>query len=104
MATPKTLRTCKQGHKYYKSSDCPTCPICEKMKEPALGFLALLSNPAKNALLHYGIDTIEKLANHTEKEILALHGIGKASLPVFQKALEEAGLRFKSNKTNTNTL
>ncbi|HMR83142.1 MAG TPA: RNA polymerase alpha subunit C-terminal domain-containing protein [Niabella sp.] len=90
-----TLRTCEKGHKYYKSSDCPTCPVCEKLKEPASGFLALLSNPARNALLHYGIDTVQKLAEYTEKEILALHGIGKASLPAFQRALEEAGLYFK---------
>lgn len=95
MATPKTFRTCKHGHKYYKSSNCPTCPVCEKLKEPASGFLALLSNPARNALLHYGIDTVEKLAEHTEKEIIALHGIGKASLPTFKKVLEEAGLNFK---------
>jgi len=97
MTTPKTLRTCEQGHQYSKSTDCRTCPICEKLKAPALGFLSLLSSPARNALLHYGIDTIEKLAEHTEKEILALHGIGKASLPAFKKALEEAGLNFKIN-------
>jgi len=96
MAIPKTLRTCEKGHKYYKSSDCPTCPVCEKMKEPASGFLELLSNPARNALFHSGIDTVQKLAGHTEKEILALHGIGKASLPALKKALEEAGLNFKT--------
>ena len=96
MATPKTRRTCEQGHTFYKSSDCPTCPVCEKEKEPASGFLALLSNPARNTLLHHGIDTIHKLAGRTEKEILALHGIGKASLPVFRQALEEAGLSFRS--------
>lgn len=95
MATTKILKTCDQGHKFYKSSDCPTCPVCEKLKEPASGFLALLSNPARNALLHYGIDTVQKLAGHTEKEILALHGIGRASLPAFKKALEEAGLNFR---------
>ncbi|SDZ73091.1 hypothetical protein SAMN05216365_1155 [Porphyromonadaceae bacterium NLAE-zl-C104] len=96
MTTPRTPRICPQGHKYYKSGDCPTCPVCEKLKEPTSGFLALVGNPARNALLHYGIDTIEKLAGHTEKEILSLHGIGKASLPAFRKALEEAGLNFKS--------
>ncbi len=95
MATAKILKTCDHGHKFYKSSDCPTCPTCEKLKEPASGFLALLSNPARNALLHYRIDTVQKLADHTEKEILALHGIGRASLPAFKKALEEAGLNFR---------
>lgn len=94
MAT-KTLRICERGHKYYKSSDCPTCPNCEKLKQAESGFLALLSNPARNALLHHDIDTVHKLAGFTEKEILALHGIGRASLPILKKALEEAGLDFK---------
>ncbi|MEQ6119405.1 RNA polymerase alpha subunit C-terminal domain-containing protein [Reichenbachiella sp. MALMAid0571] len=98
MATEKIKKTCKYGHTFYKSSACPTCPICEKLKEPASGFLALLSSPARNALLHYGIDTIEKLSSYTEKEILKLHGIGKASLPVFRKALEEKRLSFKRNE------
>ncbi len=98
MATEKTKRTCKYGHTFYKSTDCPTCPTCEKLKEPKSGFLALLSNPARNALLHYGIDTVEKLSAHTEKEILKIHGIGKASLPIFKKALETEGLTFRDKE------
>jgi hypothetical protein len=93
-----TKRVCDNGHTFYKSSDCPTCPTCEKLKEPASGFLGLLSNPARNALLHHGIDTIQKLSVHTEKEILKIHGIGKASLPVFRKSLKDAGLSFKSTE------
>lgn len=98
MPTKKILRTCKKGHSFYKTSDCPTCPICEKDKKPQDGFLSLLSNPARNALLHAGIDTIQKLAAHTEKEILQLHGIGKASLPIFRQSLNEQGLSFKVHK------
>ena len=98
MATEKIKKTCKFGHTFYKSSDCPTCPTCEKLKEPASGFLALLSNPARNAMLHSGIDTIDKLSTYTEKEILKLHGIGKASLPIFRKALEDKGLTFKQTE------
>lgn len=97
MATEKIKKTCKYGHTFYKSSDCPTCPTCEKLKEPASGFLGLLSNPARNALLHHGIDTIQKLSEFSEKEILKIHGIGKASLPTFRKSLEENGLTFKQN-------
>jgi DNA-directed RNA polymerase alpha subunit len=91
-----TLRTCEKGHKYYKSTDCPTCPTCEKEKKPSEGFLSRLSSPARSALLHYlGIDTLEKLSAYTEKEILKLHGMGKASMPILRKALEEKGLKFK---------
>ncbi len=89
---------CRKGHRFYKSSDCPTCPVCEMEKEPAKGFLALLSNPARNALLHHNIDTIEKLSAHTEKEILDLHGIGKASLPVLRISLAAQGLSFMQDK------
>ncbi|MDA1678187.1 MULTISPECIES: RNA polymerase alpha subunit C-terminal domain-containing protein [unclassified Bacillus cereus group] len=95
MATEKTLRTCEKGHEYYKSSDCPTCPDCEKEKKPTTGFLSLLSSPARNALEHHGIHTIEELSKYSEKEILKLHGMGPASMPKLRKALEEAGLSFQ---------
>ncbi|HDR8182492.1 TPA: RNA polymerase alpha subunit C-terminal domain-containing protein [Bacillus thuringiensis] len=90
-----TLRTCEQGHEYYKSSDCPTCPTCEKESAPKEGFLALLSAPARRALEHHGIHTVEELSKYSEKEILKLHGMGPASLPKLRKALEESGLSFK---------
>lgn len=97
--TKGTLKTCKNGHKYYKGTDCPTCPTCEKEKKPSEGFLSRLSSPARNALLHYlRIDSLEKLSTYTEKEILKLHGMGKASLPILRKALEEKGLRFKNEE------
>lgn len=95
-AAKVTLRVCKKGHQYYKSSDCSTCPTCEKEKKPYEGFLSLLASPARNALLNcLEIDTLEKLVTYTEKEILKLHGMGKASMPILRKVLEEKGLTFK---------
>ncbi len=58
-------------------------------------FLSLLSNPARSALEHAGITTLTKLAKFSEKEILALHGIGPASIPTLHKALKDAGLAFR---------
>ncbi|GAA0381886.1 RNA polymerase alpha subunit C-terminal domain-containing protein [Bacillus horti] len=95
MAATKKLKICDQGHKYYKSSDCPTCPTCEKERKPESGFLSKLSSPARNALIHVGIITLQQLAAYSEKEILKLHGIGPASLPVLRSSLEEEGLYFK---------
>ncbi|EJV77321.1 MULTISPECIES: RNA polymerase alpha subunit C-terminal domain-containing protein [Bacillus] len=95
MVTEKTLRACEQGHEYYKSSDCPTCPTCEKERKPKKGFLSLLSAPARRALEHHGIQTVEELSKYSEKEILKLHGMGPASLPKLRQALEESGLSFK---------
>ena len=90
------LRTCKQGHQYYKSSDCPTCPICEVAKKPAEGFLSTLSGPARRALESIGVKTVKHLAQHSKNEILSLHGMGPASLPKLMTALKEAGLSFKT--------
>ncbi|MGH0948460.1 RNA polymerase alpha subunit C-terminal domain-containing protein [Bacillus mycoides] len=90
-----TLRTCDQGHEYYKNSDCPTCPTCEKERKPKEGFLSLLSAPARRALEHHRITTEAELSKYSEKEILKLHGIGPASLPKLRAALEDKGLSFK---------
>jgi predicted RecB family nuclease len=93
--TKKTLRTCPKGHQYYKSSDCPTCPICENEKKPQEGFLSLISAPARRALQGKGINTLKQLSKFTEKEILALHGIGPTAIPKLKDALQVDGLGFK---------
>ncbi|WP_026568286.1 RNA polymerase alpha subunit C-terminal domain-containing protein [Bacillus sp. UNC41MFS5] len=96
MATSeKSLRTCDQGHKFYKSSDCPTCPTCEKERKPADGFLSVLSAPARRALENNGITTLQQLSTFTEKEVLQFHGMGPASLPKLRLALKENGLSFR---------
>lgn len=92
----KTLRTCTKGHRYYKSSDCPTCPICEEERKPKDGFLSLLAAPARRALENNGITTLKELSRLSEEEILKFHGMGKASLPKLRAALAEKGLSFKS--------
>jgi DNA-directed RNA polymerase alpha subunit len=96
MTTPnKNLKTCNKGHKYYKSSDCPTCPICEQERKPENEFLALLSAPARRALENNGVTSLQKLSTYSEKEILEFHGMGPASLPKLRSALKENGLSFK---------
>lgn len=95
--TKKTLRTCPNGHQYYKSTDCPTCPICEAGKKPDEGLLALMGAPARRALEGAGIHTEKELSRWTEKELLKLHGFGKASLPKLREALEAKGLSFRQD-------
>ncbi|WP_031311458.1 RNA polymerase alpha subunit C-terminal domain-containing protein [Alkalihalophilus marmarensis] len=95
MMADKKIKVCEKGHEFVKSSDCPSCPICEKENKPDSGFLSKLSSPARSALLHEGIDTLTKLSTYTEKEILKLHGVGPASLPTMRASLVEAGLSFK---------
>ena len=88
-------KTCENGHHFYKSSDCPTCPICEQARKPQEGFLSLLAAPARRALEGEGITTLEELTRFSESEILALHGIGPSSIPKLRSVLEAEGLSFK---------
>ncbi len=88
------VKTCKNGHTFYKSSDCPTCPICEEERKPKDNFLSLLGAPARRALEREGITTLEQLSTYSAKAILALHGMGKSTLPKLRELLSKAGLSF----------
>ena len=89
-----TRRTCPKGHEYWKSSDCPTCPVCEAARKPVAGFMTELSAPARRALEGAGLTTLARLAKNSEKEILELHGMGPASLPKLRAALKKSGKKF----------
>lgn len=91
----KLRKTCENGHSFYKTRDCPTCPECEKQRKPVDSFSSLLSAPARRALESVNVFTPKALATFTEKEILRLHGMGKASLPVLRKVLAGEGLAFR---------
>jgi len=93
--TKGILKTCKKGHQFYKSSSCPTCPVCEKLKKDSSGFMSGLSAPAQRALKNEGIKTIKQLSLYSEKEILKLHGIGKTAIPILKKELKKEKLKFK---------
>ena len=91
-----SLKVCPKGHQYNKTSDCPTCPVCEAERKPKEGFLALLSAPARRALENKHITSLEKLSEFSEKEILQLHGMGPSSIPKLRDALKAVGLNFKT--------
>lgn len=89
------LKTCPNGHQYHKSSDCPSCPICEAERKPRDGFMALLGAPARRAMESHNINSLEQLAGYSEQEILQFHGVGKSSIPKLKQALLAAGLDFR---------
>ena len=95
METKKHLKTCENGHQFYKSSDCPTCPICEEERKPKDHFLSLIGAPARRALENNGITSMEQLSEYSEKEVLNFHGMGKSTIPKLQALLTEKGLSFK---------
>jgi hypothetical protein len=90
-----TRRSCGKGHVYYKSSQCPVCPECEKSRTPDAGFLSALAAPARRALEAAGLTTLARLSKRSEAEVLALHGMGPSSLPKLRAALEAAGRSFR---------
>lgn len=104
MQTKKILKTCKKGHPFYKSSDCPTCPICEEERKPKENFLSLLVAPARRALENNGITTLEQLSKYSEKEVLNFHGMGKSTIPKLQKLLTDKNFSFKSNLQSNKNL
>lgn len=96
MASTKTLKICPKGHRFYKSSDCPTCPIFENEQRPETGFLSKLSAPARRALVNAGITSLTELTKYTAKQILALHGVGPSTIPVLKELLAQQNLDFKA--------
>jgi predicted RecB family nuclease len=93
----RTRRTCPKGHEYWKSSDCPTCPVCEAARKPAAEFMAGLSAPARRALEGAGLTTLAKLARKSESQVLELHGMGPGSMPKLRAALKSKGRAFSGN-------
>jgi len=89
-----TLRICSKGHRYYKSSSCPVCPICEKEHDSGADFLAVIAAPARRALEAKSIQTLQQLSQYSETELLKLHGMGPNTVPKLRQALKQAGLSF----------
>jgi hypothetical protein len=91
----KKLKTCSNGHQYYKSSDSPVCPVCEKERKPNDGFLSVISAPARRAIESKSINTLKQLSKYSDDEILSLHGMGPHSIPKLKSELEKVGLSFQ---------
>jgi len=62
--------------------------------DSASGLPAGLSQPALRALNDAGVTTLEEAAQHSDKELLALHGMGPKGIRILKEALAERGLGF----------
>lgn len=56
-----------------------------------------LAKPALRALEAVGIRTLDDLQGIPEKELMALHGIGKGAMEKLKAAMGEKGLSFKAD-------
>lgn len=93
--TKTTLRTCNKGHRYYKSSSCPVCPICAAEEKPEEEIMAVLSAPARRALQNAGITTAQQLVSWSKKDLLQLHGFGPSSIPKLESVLKKLNVKLK---------
>lgn len=57
-----------------------------------------LSNPARRALVAAGYLRLAQIAEHSESELLQMHGFGPKALEQLRRALASNGLSFASGK------
>lgn len=56
--------------------------------------LPRIGRPATRALEHAGITTLEQVAERSERELLALHGVGDKAIRILAVELAGHGLAF----------
>jgi predicted flap endonuclease-1-like 5' DNA nuclease len=56
-----------------------------------------IGKPATRALEAEGIRTLEDIARHSERELLAIHGVGPKAIRILREELEARGLTFKDD-------
>lgn len=88
-------KVCPEGHVFFKTPGCSTCPRCEAARRPKEGFMAGLAAPARRALEGAGLDTLASLAKKTEAQVLELHGMGPNAMSRLRATLRKEGLRFR---------
>lgn len=54
-----------------------------------------IGEPAQRALEAMGIDTFIQLCDYSQKELLALHGVGPKAVRILYEMLVKEGLSFK---------
>ncbi len=55
-----------------------------------------LARPAQRALANAGVASLGELAERTEREIAALHGMGPNAVKTVRAALDAEGLSFRA--------
>ena len=53
-----------------------------------------IGRPPAQALELIGIATLEQVAGHSEKDLLALHGIGPKAIRILRQELEARGMQL----------
>lgn len=59
-----------------------------------IGDLPKIGRPATSALLAADITTLRQVAARTERDLLAMHGVGPKAVRILREALSDADLTF----------
>lgn len=59
----------------------------------------IIPMPARRALEKEKIDSLEKLSDYSEKEILQMHGFGKSVMEKLKMHMMESDIYFKNNES-----
>lgn len=54
-----------------------------------------IGKTAARELSVHGINTLQKVANHSERELLAIHGVGPKAVRLLGEAMSAKGLGFR---------
>jgi len=65
------------------------------LRKPKDEFLSYFAAPARRALQNNGITSMDQLSQYNEKQIKALHGIGKQALQLMHQLLKQSGKDFR---------
>ncbi|GGE66884.1 hypothetical protein [Nesterenkonia cremea] len=66
-------------------------------EHPGIDLPRAIGRPATGGLLEAEIEALQKVSGHSEKELLALHGVGPKAIRILRDALDEQGLRFRTS-------
>jgi hypothetical protein len=54
-----------------------------------------IGRPATRAFTDMGLTRLEQFSEHSEKELLALHGVGPKAIRILRAELADRGLAFR---------
>lgn len=107
---PKAFRTVEaamtdSGLSFDPASDKQAEPINRAMAEERMkgvveptgpSDLPNIGGPATSALAQIGVRNVGQLADYTEQEILALHGVGPKAIRILKPVMAEKGVSFRN--------
>ena len=85
-------KTCANGH-VFRQGEWPTCPTCER-ERMAMSPLPAIGAPATRALQAAAVDRLVDLAVWSERDLLALHGMGPRAVDRLREHLATVGMSF----------